>query len=66
MTGATTQESARRIGICLVDYEMFWWRCDDGEPCPVCSLDDDQYVENHRFYVAENSEQSVSGVSSAS
>lgn len=44
---------ARRIGICFVDYETFWWRADEGEPCPVCSRDDEGYEESHRFFVAE-------------
>lgn len=47
------QESAQRIGICLVDAEMFWWRADDGEPCPVCPLGDEDYERSHRFYIAE-------------
>lgn len=50
---AQGQESARRVGICLTDYEMFWWRADDGEPCPVCNVNDDDYALTHRFYVAE-------------
>jgi hypothetical protein len=47
------QEGATRVGICFVDYETFWWRADDDEPCPVCNPDDENYQENHRFFVAE-------------
>ncbi len=46
---ATSQESAQRIGICLNDYEQFWWRADDNEPCPACSLEDEEYQAEHIF-----------------
>ncbi len=47
------QSEAKRVGICLLDDEMFWWRCDESESCPVCSPDDEGYEANHRFFVAE-------------
>ncbi len=49
----SNQSEAQRIGICLNDYEMFWWNADDNEPCPVCSGDEIDYKAKHRFYVAE-------------
>ncbi len=52
-SAATGQQSAQRIGICLNDYEMFWWKADDDEPCPVCPVDDEDYEAKHRFYVLE-------------
>lgn len=51
-----TQESARRVGICLNDYEQFWWNADANPICPACSLDDEDYEKQHQFYVAEGDE----------
>ena len=61
MTGspdaAKSQESATRVGICFNDDEMFWWRADDGEPCPACSTEDEDYEANHCFYNSEKAGQ---------
>lgn len=47
------QADAQRVGICLNDYEQFWWKADDDPTCPACSVDDDDYATRHRFFVAE-------------
>ena len=54
-----SQAKATRVGICFNDYEQFWWRADEPSQahCPVCSTDDEDYAEQHRFFVAESVEQ---------
>ena len=52
-TRSDGQAAAKRVGICFNDGEMFWWRSDGFEPCPMCSTDDEDYAANHRFYIAE-------------
>ena len=48
-----SEMDANRIGICLNDPEMFWWRADDYSACPVCPTDDEDYEAQHRFFLAE-------------
>ena len=49
------EKRTTRVGICFADYETFWWAADrpDQAVCPACSLEDEDYAANHRFYVAE-------------
>lgn len=49
-----SQRDAQRIGICFVDADTFWWKADDAPVCPACSRDDEGYLANHRFFVAED------------
>jgi len=42
-----------RVGICWNDYEMFWWDATNDPSCPVCSVDDEGYDEQHGFYAPE-------------
>lgn len=43
------------MGVCYADPETFWWAADkeNQRTCPVCSLEDERYGRNHRFYVEE-------------
>lgn len=54
-----SQDNPTRVGICFNDPETFWWRADEvsQHSCPVCSTDDEDYAEQHLFFVREQAQE---------